>query len=171
MPVAIIASDPGPQDGSQSAARHLAQARAAFEVAGGRMMVFRILRDLALIPVWWPPARSVIALPVGRSGKHARALVDCGGHALELRVIDYRPCSRLLFALHGRGAPLLVGIDIQPSGGGSKVVLTVSAAGRGGTVKRAFERLRVERLAWRSGRRLRRLLSQTASDHDRREAE
>lgn len=145
----------------------LPAARLELHVAAAPRVVFDVVRDLSRIPLWWPGALEVSALPSGESGRHARAIVGCGSHALELRVIDYRSPSRLLLALHGRGAPLLAGIDIEPSGGRSRIVLTVSAAGRGGTMGRAFERLRMAQLAWRTGRRLRRLLAQTASGLDR----
>jgi uncharacterized protein YndB with AHSA1/START domain len=158
MPAATLAADAGPPRGGRSAVRSLASARIVLHAAGDRAAVFAMLRDLALVPRWWPGARSVTALPAGPQGRHARALVDCGRHALELRVIDYHPPSRLLLALHGKDMPLLVSIGIASAGDGTVVELIVSAAGQGGWMRRVWHGWRVRRLAKRAGRRMQVLL-------------
>jgi hypothetical protein len=69
---------------------------------------------------------------------------------MELRVIEYQPPGRMLFALHDRGEPLLVGLDLDAAGTATELSLVVSAVVSGSRVGQLWQAWRLRCLGRRA---------------------
>jgi uncharacterized protein YndB with AHSA1/START domain len=167
MNSAVIADSRGIQRAHSRQGGRVVRASARAWVDAPRDVIFAVLRDLTNLPAWWPSTRSVAPLPPGVSGRGGRAIVAFRGHSSELRVVEYRPPSRLLLALSQRDrASLLLGVELRECAEGSAVEVVASTVSAPGWLHRALLAWRLRRLVRRSARSMKRALSSRLSRSD-----
>jgi hypothetical protein len=129
-------------------------AQARFRLARDRDRVMACLRNLGCLVDWWPAATRIVAAPPGVYAVGDVALLELAGAVIVVRVIAYKPASRIVLSLQRDEGRLLVDLRVCDDGTGCTLSLTMETPRVGTMLAQTLQGLRLRALCRQAAARL-----------------